>query len=215
VSALSRLGAPRGGTAVIFGSRKNPDEAKDSGRPRVPPGQRVTDRFPVLHYGSVPRFDAAIWTFRLFGLVENEATFAYDQVMAMPMTRVLCDIHCVTTWSKLDTVWEGVQFRHIVDLARPLPEARFVVFHCEHDFTTSLPLGVLMDDDVLLAWRFAEKPLTPEHGFPLRGLVPKKYFWKSAKWVRGVEFVATDRLGFWERNGYHNEADPWLEQRFS
>jgi DMSO/TMAO reductase YedYZ molybdopterin-dependent catalytic subunit len=127
----------------------------------------------------------------------------------------VCDIHCVTTWSKLDTVWEGVQFRHIVDLARPLAQARFVVFHCEYDFTTSLPLSVLMDEDVLLAWRYDDQPLSPEHGFPLRGLVPKKYFWKSAKWVRGIEFVATDRLGFWERNGYHNEADPWLEQRYS
>lgn len=182
---------------------------------RVPPGQRLTDRFPVLHYGTVPRFDPATWTLRVFGLVEHERVFRYEEFTALPTTRIVADIHCVTGWSKLDTVWEGVRFRDLAALVVPKPEAHYVMFHCEQGFTANLPLEVAMDDDVLLAWKYDDKPLTPEHGYPLRAVVPKRYFWKSAKWVRGVEFMAQDRLGFWEQYGYNNSADPWKEERYA
>ena len=183
---------------------------------RLPPGQSLTLKFPVLHYGPVPRYDdLSRWTLRVFGLVEEERVFTYDEILAMPRTRIVADIHCVTRWSMVDTIWEGVRFRDFLEHVRVKPEARFVVTHCEYGYTTNLPLEVMLDDDVLLAYRFGGKPLEPEHGWPLRTVVPKKYFWKSAKWVRGFEFLAEDRLGFWEQAGYHNEADPWKEQRFA
>jgi DMSO/TMAO reductase YedYZ molybdopterin-dependent catalytic subunit len=182
---------------------------------RVPPGQRLTDKFPVLHYGSIPGFDRDVWDLKVFGLVEEPLTLSYDQFVALPTTRIVADIHCVTTWSKLDTIWEGVLFREFIESAQVKPEARFVMVHCESGYTTSLPLEIVMDDDVLLAYRYDDLPLTPEHGYPLRLVVPKKYFWKSAKWVRGLELMAQDRLGFWEVRGYHNGADPWKEERYS
>ncbi len=181
---------------------------------RIPPGQRLTDRFPVLHYGPVPKFDPATWDLRLFGLVEEEVVFTYEQFTALPTVRVITDIHCVTGWSKLDTVWEGVVFSELMNHVRPLPEARYVLIHSEYGFTANLPLEALMDDDVLLAYRYGDAPLTPEHGYPLRLVVPKRYFWKSAKWVRGLEFMAQDRPGFWEQRGYHNDGDPWKEERY-
>jgi DMSO/TMAO reductase YedYZ molybdopterin-dependent catalytic subunit len=182
---------------------------------RVPPGQRLTDKFPVLHYGTIPQFDRGTWDLKIFGMVEEPLTLTYGQFLELPTTRIVADIHCVTTWSKLDTVWEGVLFRELMTSVELDPEARFVMVHCEQGFTTNLPLGVLLDDDVLLAYRYDDKPLTPEHGYPLRLVVPKKYFWKSAKWVRGLELMAQDRLGFWEVRGYHNNADPWKEERYS
>ncbi len=182
---------------------------------RLPPGQYVVERLPVLHYGSVPRFDPQHWDLRVFGLVENPLTWSYAEFRALPATRVQTDIHCVTRWSMYDTVWEGVRFRDIAALARPRPEAHFVLAHCEHNFTANAPLEKLMDEDVLLAYRFNEADLTPEHGYPLRLVMPKLYFWKSAKWLRGLEFMSKDKLGFWERYGYHNDADPWLEQRYA
>jgi DMSO/TMAO reductase YedYZ molybdopterin-dependent catalytic subunit len=182
---------------------------------RVPPGQRLTPGFPVLHYGSVPRFDPARWDFRAYGLVANPLSLSWADFASLPTQRQVCDIHCVTTWSKLDTVWEGVPFKHIAELVQPTAEARFVIARCEHNFTTSLPLAVMMDDDVLLATRYDDQPLAPEHGAPLRLLAPKKYFWKSAKWLRALEFVAEDELGFWERAGYNNSADPWKEERYA
>ena len=181
---------------------------------RIPPGQRLTDRFPVLHYGPVPKFDPATWDLRLFGLVEEEVVFTYEQFTALPTVRVITDIHCVTGWSKLDTVWEGVVFSELMNHIRLLPGARYVVVHSEYGFTANLPLEALMDDDVLLAYRYGDAPLTPEHGYPLRLVVPKRYFWKSAKWVRGLEFMAQDRPGFWEQRGYHNDGDPWKEERY-
>jgi DMSO/TMAO reductase YedYZ molybdopterin-dependent catalytic subunit len=182
---------------------------------RIPPGQRLTDRFPVLHYGSVPKFDPASWDLRVFGLVDEPLTLSYEQFLQLPTVRIVVDIHCVTTWSKLDTVWEGVLFREFISEAKVQPAGKFVLVHCEQGFTTNLPLDVLMDDDVLLAYRYDDAPLAPEHGYPLRLLVPKRYFWKSAKWVRGIELMAEDRLGFWEVRGYHNNADPWEEERYS
>lgn len=184
-------------------------------RKRIPPGQYVTDRFPVLHYGPIPDFDPATWDLRLFGLVEKEIVFTYEQFTALPTVRIVADIHCVTTWSKLDTVWEGVAFGELMNHVRILPEARVVLIHSEYGFTANLPLETLMDDDVLLAYRYDDAVLTPEHGYPLRLVVPKRYFWKSAKWVRGIEFMAQDRPGFWEQHGYHNDGDPWKEERYS
>lgn len=181
---------------------------------RVPPGQFVTDKFPVLHYGPVPKVDLAKWDFRLFGLVEEPVRFTWEEFRVLPVTQVKCDIHCVTRWSKLDTLWEGAKVSDILRHIRVLPEATHVMAHCEYGFTTNIALEALMDDDVLLAWGYDGKPLEPEHGYPLRLFVPKRYFWKSAKWIRGLEFIAGDRPGFWEQNGYHMKGDPWKEERF-
>ena len=189
--------------------------SSDPSQGRVPPGQKLTDKFPVLHYGSVPKFDPQTWDFRVFGLVEEPLTLSYAEVTALPAVRMVADIHCVTGWSKLDTVWEGVPFRDVMDLARPKPEAGFVMVHCEQGYDTNLPLEVAMDDDVLLAYSYNDAPLAPEHGYPLRLVVPKRYFWKSAKWVRGLELMAQDRRGFWEVRGYHNDGDPWKEERYA
>lgn len=191
------------------------EQAKREGR--LPPGQVLTEKFPVLHYGPVPHYpDLSQWDLRVFGLVKEEKRITWEEFNRMPKTRIVCDIHCVTRWSKLDTVWEGVRFRDFLKYAgvEPLPEAKYVMVHAEFGYTTNLPLEVLMDDDVLLATHYDGKPLTPEHGYPVRLLVPKRYFWKSAKWLRGFEFMAEDRPGFWEQAGYHNEGDPWKEQRY-
>lgn len=182
---------------------------------RIPPGQHLVDRFPVLHYGTVPKFERESWDLKVFGLVDEPLVFSYNQFLELPTTRIVADIHCVTSWSKLDTVWEGVLFREFISPAQVRPEGKFAMVHCEQGYTTNLPLEVLMDDDVLLAYRYDDAPLTPEHGYPLRLVVPKRYFWKSAKWVRGIELMAQDRLGFWEVRGYHNNADPWKEERYS
>ena len=195
----------------LFGSRApGPDAAE-----RTPPGQYLTEKFPVLHYGSVPTVDLGAWDFRVSGLVDAPFTLTWEQFRALPRARVTADIHCVTRWSKLDTAWEGVPIRAILDLADLRPEATHVLAQCEQGYTTNMPLAVLDDEDVLLADTYDGKPLDPEHGYPLRLLVPKRYFWKSAKWIRGLEFLDHDIPGFWERYGYHNDADPWKEERFS
>jgi DMSO/TMAO reductase YedYZ molybdopterin-dependent catalytic subunit len=182
---------------------------------RVPPGQFVTERFPVLHYGSVPAYDnLANWDLRVFGLVEEPLRLKWDELMKLPTKTQTVDIHCVTRWSKLDTTWTGIPWRELVKLIRVKPEATHVMAHCEFGFTANIGLDVLDDDDTMLAYLYGGQPLEPEHGYPLRMLVPKKYFWKSAKWLRGLEFMAGDRPGFWERNGYHMEGDPWREERF-
>lgn len=181
---------------------------------RLPPGQYLTEKLPVLYYGSVPMPDLIQWDLRVFGEVEHAFSLTWQEFRQLPRKRVTADIHCVTRWSKLDTTWEGVAIQTILELARPRPEAAFVVTHCEQNYTTNLPLAVLDDDDVLLADTFDGQPLELAHGYPLRLLVPKRYFWKSAKWIRGLEFLAHDQLGFWEGYGYHNDADPWKEERF-
>jgi DMSO/TMAO reductase YedYZ molybdopterin-dependent catalytic subunit len=186
-----------------------------SDRRRVPPGQWITKEWPVLHYGSVPRIDLAAWDLRVFGLVEQPLRWTYAELASLPSADVHADIHCVTHWTLLDSTWQGIPFSAVAALVRPKPDARYVVAHCEMGFTTSLPLEALMDDDVLLCTKRNGQDLTPEHGWPLRLLVPKRYFWKSAKWLRGIEFLAQDRLGFWEQAGYHNGADPWSEERFA
>jgi DMSO/TMAO reductase YedYZ molybdopterin-dependent catalytic subunit len=183
-------------------------------RERVPPGQFVTNGWPVLHYGSVPRFDAKTWDFQVWGEVEQPVRFDYEQFRALPTTEIVTDIHCVTRWSKLGQSWEGVPMQHLLEQVKPTANARFVIAHCEAGFTANVPIEAVMDDDVLLAHRADGDDLTAEHGWPLRLLIPSRYFWKSAKWLRGLEFSSTDKPGFWEQNGYNNNADPWREERY-
>ena len=193
---------------------------------RLPPGQVISQRLPVLHYGPVPVFLPAVWLFRIWGEVDRPAALTWDQICDIPRYRLVLDIHCVTRWSKLDTEWEGITVPSLLEAAqvKPLPTARFVMQHAEFGFTVNLPLEVLLAGNFLLATHFQGEPLSPEHGYPLRGVVgaipihrdlPTPYFWKGAKWLRGLEFMAKDRPGFWERAGYHNEADIWKEQRFA
>ncbi len=203
--------------------RKKAEEAmKQAGR--LPPGQSLTEKFPVLHYGPIPAFDPATWDFRIWGLVEAERSWCWDEFLQLPRTQVKMDIHCVTRWSKFDTLWEGVSVRVLVEegFIRLRPEARYVIEHAEYGYTTNLPLEVVLQDNFLLATHYNGQPLTPEHGYPLRaviGHIPGRadlktpYFWKGAKWLRGLEFVAEDRPGFWEQAGYHNRADVWKEER--
>ena len=192
------------------------DTRENPGRePRLPPGQILTDKWPVLHYGSVPRVDLTTWDFRIFGLVDSPVRWTYEQFQSLPRVQVRSDVHCVTRWSRFDNLWEGVSVKEVLCRAVPKQGAEFAVIHAEQGFTTNLPLRELLDDDVLLADRHDGESLTPEHGWPLRLVVPRHYFWKSAKWVRGVELTGEDRPGFWEQNGYHNDADPWKEERFS
>ncbi len=195
----------------LLGGPKLSDEEKR----RVPPGQYVTEKWPVLHYGSVPKVDVAKWDFRVWGEVESPIRFIWDEFKLMPRKKVHTDVHCVTRWSRLDMDFEGVPIQHILELAQLKPTAHFVLTHAEQGYTANLPLEVLDDEDVLLADIADGQPLTPEHGYPLRLVVPKRYFWKSAKWIRGLEFLPQDRLGFWERYGYNNNADPWKEERYS
>jgi DMSO/TMAO reductase YedYZ molybdopterin-dependent catalytic subunit len=202
----------------MFNPFKQKDQVQSDQRHRVPPGQYVTDKFPVLHYGSVPKYTNVEeqWDLRCWGELTEPIRFSFREFRALPTTTIKTDIHCVTRWSKLDTVWEGVSFREFLRHIPPLkPSARFVIAHSEQGYTANLPLDVLLDDDVLLAYKYDGQELTPEHGYPLRLLVPKKYFWKSAKWLRGIEFLDHDRLGFWERYGYNNNADPWREERYA
>jgi DMSO/TMAO reductase YedYZ molybdopterin-dependent catalytic subunit len=182
---------------------------------RIPPGQYRTEKFPVLHYGSTPKTDLATWDFKVFGEVDSPFSLTWAEFKALPRKTVQTDIHCVTRWTKLDTTWEGVPIQEILSRAQCRPAASFVLAHSEQGYTANLPLSVLDDEDVLLADTFSGEPLELEHGWPLRLLVPKRYFWKSAKWIRGLEFVDHDILGFWERYGYNNDADPWKEERFS
>jgi DMSO/TMAO reductase YedYZ molybdopterin-dependent catalytic subunit len=181
---------------------------------RLPPGQYLTDKWPVLHAGSVPHTDLATWDFRVFGSVENEIVLSYAELQALPQSEITTDIHCVTRWSRFDAGFRGVHWRELAKLVKPLPEARFVIAHAEQDFTTNLPLEAIEAEDALIAWEADGEPLEPDHGWPLRGLVPRLYLWKSAKWLRGIELRATDAPGFWEQNGYHMHGDPWREERF-
>lgn len=181
---------------------------------RVPPGQYVTDRFPTLHAGVVPDVDLGSWGFSVTGLVERPLRLAYDELRSLGAAEVVADIHCVTKWSKLDTRWEGVPVGAVLDLAGPFAGATHVLVQAEHGFTANLPLTDLARDDNLLAYRYDGEDLSPDHGWPLRLVVPHLYFWKSVKWVRGFDLRDHDEPGFWERNGYHMYGDPWREQRF-
>lgn len=200
------------------------DQMKEAGR--LPPGQSLTLKFPVLHYGPIPNFDPVTWDFRIWGEVEEEARWSWEQFESLPRTKIQMDIHCVTRWSKFDTMWEGVAVKTLVDegLIKVKPEATHVLQHCEYGYTTNIPIEVAMADNFLMATHFEGEPISPDHGYPLRGVIgaiPGRkelkdvYLWKGGKWLRGLEFMSADRLGFWEQAGYHNEADIWQEQRIS
>jgi DMSO/TMAO reductase YedYZ molybdopterin-dependent catalytic subunit len=182
---------------------------------RVPPGQARTSKWPVLTYGLTPRVALARWTFRCFGLVEEEVSWTWEEFLALPRVTITSDIHCVTRWSRLDNTWEGVSIHEILRRVKVRPEAAFVLQHADPDYTTNIALADLADDDVLLAIAHDGQPLAPEHGGPMRLVVPKLYFWKSAKWLRAFEFLDVNPPGFWEQNGYHMHADPWPEERYA
>jgi DMSO/TMAO reductase YedYZ molybdopterin-dependent catalytic subunit len=182
---------------------------------RLPPGQYITQKWPVLHAGGVPKYkDLATWTLRIFGEVENEVELSWEQFNELPRSSNTQDIHCVTRWSRFDTRFEGVHWRELAKLAQPKSSAHFVIAHAEAGFTSNVPLSFLEDDNALLATHGLGEPLAPEHGYPLRLVIPGKYFWKSAKWLRGIELSSVDQPGFWERYGYNNDADPWKEERY-
>jgi DMSO/TMAO reductase YedYZ molybdopterin-dependent catalytic subunit len=192
------------------------DTLRGEKQQRTPPGQVLSSKWPVLHHGKVPEVDpyAPGWTLKVFGLVEEPYELSYEQIRAMPAIDVVCDIHCVTHWSRLDNTFTGVPTKAIIQRARPTPEARYVMCHSEAGFTVNVPLAEFTGDDCILAYQWEGKDLTPQHGWPLRGLVPRLYLWKSAKWIRGIELRSGDAPGFWEQSGYHMHGDPWKEERF-
>ncbi|GAB4270081.1 MAG: sulfite oxidase-like oxidoreductase [Candidatus Promineifilaceae bacterium] len=206
-------------------NRKQEEESvKDMNR--LPPGQSLTQKFPVLHYGPVPQTDLKKWDFRIFGEVVEEVTWDWEAFNQLPRTQVTLDLHCVTRWSKFDTVWEGVSVKTLIDegFIQLKPEAKYVIQHCEFGYTTNTPVEIVLSGNFLLATHFDGKPLELEHGWPLRGVVgsfPDRsedktlYLWKGGKWLRGLEFSKVDKPGFWERAGYNNEADVWREQRYA
>jgi DMSO/TMAO reductase YedYZ molybdopterin-dependent catalytic subunit len=207
----------------VFRRREEEDRLQKEGR--LPPGQSLTQKCPVLHYGPVPGFNPATWDLRLWGEVKDEVHWNWDEFNQLPRTKITMDIHCVTRWSKFDTVWEGVSVRTLIDqnFVEILPSARYVLQHAEYGFTVNLPLEVILQDNFLLATHYNGEPITPDHGYPLRGVIGNisdrsdlktPYFWKGAKWLRGLQFLAQDQKGFWEQAGYHNEADVWREERF-
>ena len=183
--------------------------------PRLPPGQVLTTKWPVLTYGDTPRVDLRTWTFRCFGLVEQDVSWTWREFTALPQVEVKSDVHCVTRWSRFDNLWKGVSVREILARVKVRPEAAAVMVHAEQGYTTNIPLADLRSDDALLAREHDGAPLAAEHGGPCRLVVPRLYFWKSAKWIRGFEFLEVDAPGFWEVNGYHLHADPWKEERYS
>ncbi len=207
----------------IFRRKQDEEAMRKNGR--LPPGQSLTQRFPVLHYGPVPPFRPESWDFQTWGEVEKPLRLSWEEFNDLPRTRVTMDLHCVTRWSKFDMLWEGVAVRTLVDLGLLAikPSARYVVEHAEYGYTTNLPLRVVLQENFLLATHYDGQRLEPEHGYPLRGVIgaipgrdelATPYLWKGAKWLRGLEFVSQDQPGFWEQAGYHNDADVWKEERF-
>jgi len=187
-------------------------QMRDAGR--LPPGQSLTLKWPVLHYGSVARFDPGTWDFRIWGAVEVPVRLTWQEFSLLPRVKTVSDFHCVTRWSRFDNTWEGVAFREVLKLVHLQPEASHVLVHAEQGYTANVPLADLDRDDVLLATHHDGQPLAADHGYPLRLIVPHLYAWKSVKWVRGLEFLSHDAAGFWEQNGYHMYGDPFKEQRF-
>jgi DMSO/TMAO reductase YedYZ molybdopterin-dependent catalytic subunit len=184
---------------------------------RIPPRQVLAKKWPVLHYGDVPHFDRASWSFHIWGLIDEPWQCSYDEFTALPHVQVHADMHCVTRWSKLDNYWGGVSTREIMSKVRPHSSARFVMVHCEQGFTTNLPLDDFLGGDCLFAWQHNGQDLDPDHGYPLRLVIPRLYAWKSAKWVRGIELMDADQPGFWEaweHGGYHMRGDPWKNERY-
>lgn len=206
--------------------RRKKDEEEKRKEGRLPPGQALTNRFPVLHYGPVPAFDPKTWDFRVWGEVEQPLRLTWEEFNRLPRSQVTLDLHCVTRWSQFDMVWEGVLVRTLIELGlvKLKPTARFVMQHAENGYTANLPLEVVLQENFLLATHYDGRPLEPEHGYPLRGVIgaipgrsdlKTPYLWKGAKWLRGLEFMADDRPGFWEQAGYHNDADIWKEERYA
>ena len=212
-------------TSPSISERKKREEAlRKAGR--LPPGQVLTEKFPVLHYGAVPAFDPQNWDFKVWGEVEQPLRLTYAQLLELPQAEAEFDLHCVTRWSKFDTRWRGVRFNTLIEegLLRLKPSAHFILQHAENGYSTNAPISLVQSETFLLATHFEGEPLTPEHGFPLRGLVgaiPGRkdlkdvYLWKGAKWLRGLEILAQDQPGFWEQAGYHNEGDIWREERLA
>jgi len=206
--------------------KRKEDEEKFKKEGRLPPGQSYSQRFPVLHYGPVPAFNQATWDFKVWGEVEAPLHLTWDEFNKLPRSQVTMDIHCVTRWSKFDTLWEGVRLQTLLDggLLKLTPKAHFVVEHAEYGYTTNIPLEVVLQENFLMATHFNGEPLSPDHGYPLRGVIgaipgrndlTTPYLWKGAKWLRGLEFLNQDQLGFWELGGYNNSADVWKEERFA
>ena len=208
----------------VFGRREQEESVRQMGR--LPPGQSLTQKFPVLHYGPIPPFNPATWDFRVFGLVEEDKRWTWEEFNRLPRRKVALDIHCVTRWSKFDTEWEGIHVKDLIDhgLIQAKPEAKFIMQHCEYGFTVNVPIEVALGDQFILATHFVGQPLEPEHGYPLRGVAGAltgqpmhendRYLWKGGKWLRGLEFMASDRPGFWEQAGYSMTANIWKEERF-
>jgi len=208
------------------GADRRKVEEKFRNEGRLPPGQALTLKFPVLHYGPIPPFNPATWDFRIWGEVKEERCWTWNEFNQLPRTKITMDLHCVTRWSKADTTWEGVSVKTLVDsgMVKPKLEAMFVMQHAEYGFTVNLPLEVVLQENFLLATHFDGEPITPDHGYPLRGVIgaipnqpdlKSPYLWKGAKWLRSLEFMSRDRLGFWEKAGYNNSADIWKEERFA
>ncbi|HJV46765.1 MAG TPA: sulfite oxidase-like oxidoreductase [Bacillota bacterium] len=182
---------------------------------RIPPNQRLTEGFPVLHYGDIPDVDLGSWKLHLFGLIDQERTFNWEEFNQLPMSTFQNDIHCVTGWSKLDNYWEGVSVKDLLQGVQISPDVHYVLLHAQGGWTTNMPLEDFLSEGSLFATKHNGEALTLEHGWPVRFVVPHLYFWKSAKWLTGVEFLAKDQAGFWEKNGYHMYGSPWKEQRFA
>ena len=200
---------------MLFGGNERKElELKMKQEGRLPPGQSLTLKWPVLHYGSVPRFNPERWDFRVYGLVDAPLRWTWKEFNELPKTQHTSDFHCVTRWSRFDNRWDGVAFREMLNQAKPKPDAAYVLVHAEQGFTANIPLADLDRDGVLFATHHDGEPLSADHGYPLRLIVPHLYAWKSVKWVRGIEFLDHDAAGFWEQNGYHMYGDPWKEQRF-
>ena len=180
---------------------------------RLPPGQYLTDRFPVLHVGDVPTYAPGEWSLAISGLVRDPYVLTFDELTSMPSTTLTTDIHCVTKWSKFDTTWRGVRVRDLLERAGITDGASHVMGHAEYGYTANLPLADALREESLVVWEYEGEPIEPIHGGPVRLLVPNLYFWKSPKWLRGIEVRDSDKPGFWERNGYHMYGDPFLEQR--
>ncbi len=200
----SKEGWARDGTLLI-------GEAGDG---RLPPGQRLVKDWPVLDLGVQPKIPLSKWRLAVDGLVENPLSWDWDDFLAQPETEIVSDIHCVTAWSRYDNHWRGVSARHILATVRPGPEAEHIVFHGYDGYTTNVPRAMFEAPDVLIAHSWEGEPIPRGHGGPVRVVIPKLYFWKSAKWLKRIEFLAQDRPGFWEERGYHNEGDPWREERY-
>lgn len=201
--------------ALFEGNERKVLEQKMKTEGRLPPGQSLTLKWPVLHYGSVPRFDPERWDFRVYGAVDAPVRWTWSEFNALPKVKRHSDFHCVTRWSRFDNDWEGVAFREVLERVKLKAGAGYVLVHAEQGFTANVPLADLDREEVLLATHHDGQPLSPDHGYPLRLIVPHLYAWKSVKWVRGIEFLDQDAPGFWEQNGYHMYGDPWREQRFS